>query len=343
MGAEQLQTLGFGSGILFGFPNGGQTGQNLSPVQIGTVQSAKVDIKVELKTLFGLYKYPVDSATGKSTINGSVSFAQLEGTAWNSLMFGSSGSVSSGTAQTGSYREEWTVPVSTYTVTVTNAAHFVQDGGVLYAANGQILNAITSGTPAQGEYTVSNGVYVFAAADVGASMLITYTYSKTTANATDIYEGNIPGTPYQITVPHAANYVSTGNVVYGATGAPLEVTSGTPSTGQYEVAAGVYTFAAADVGESVIINYVYSGAAAGQTFTIVNTAMGTGPIVGLYLYLPYESPSFAELNRGLYFPNVRFGNLSLATKLDDYTMEDTSFEAYSNPVTGIVMQQYLPW
>ena len=343
MSAEQLQTLGFGSGILFGFPNGGQTGQNLTPVQIGTLQNCKVDIKAELKALFGLYSFPVDSAVGKRTINGSASFAQFEGTAWNSLMFGSSGSVSTGAAQVGSYREAWTVPVSTYTVTVTNSAHFVQDGGVLYASTGQIMNAITSGTPAQGQYIVSAGVYVFAAADVGASVVITYTYSETTANAPETYEGNIPATPYQITVPHAANYVSTGNVVYGATGAPLTVTSGTPSSGQYKVAAGVYTFAAADTGLSVIINYVYSGAAANQTFTITNTAMGSGPIIGLYLYLPYESPSFAQLDRGLYFPNVRFGNLSLATKLDDYTMEDTSFEAYSNPVTGIVMQQYLPW
>ena len=71
--------------------------------------------------------------------------------------------------------------------------------------------------------------------------------------------------------------------------------------------------------------------------------MGSGPIVGLQLLFPYESASFASLDRDIFLPNVRFGNLSLATKLDDYTEENTTFQAFANPVTGVVAQSYLPW
>jgi hypothetical protein len=127
-------------------------------------------------------------------------------------------------------------------------------------------------------------------------------------------------------------------------GKPLvAILSGTPTTGQYTVSAGVYTFAAADDGLGIAISYAYSNTTDGQTFTIINEAMGTGPIVGLYLSLPYEAPSFGQLNRTLFLPQVRFANFSLSTKLDDYTDENTTFEAFANPVTGIVAQSYLPW
>lgn len=262
MSDTQLQTLGFGSGIIWAYPSGAQTGSNVTPVEIGTLQNAKIDISAEIKSLFGLYSFPVDSAIGKRTIKGSAAFAQFEGEAWNSLMWGSAGSVTAGAAQITSYREAWSIPTSPYTVTVANSAHFVQDGGVRFASTGQILDVITSGTPTTGQYSVSNGVYTFAAADTGKAVVITYSYSSTTD---------------------------------------------------------------------------------GQTFTITNTAMGSGPIVSLQLLLPYESASFGSLDRGIFLPNVRFGNLSLATKLDDYTEENTTFEAFANLATGVVMQNYLPW
>jgi hypothetical protein len=266
MSEQQLQTLGFGSGVIWAFPTGGQTGSNVTPCEIGTLQNAKVDFAADIKVLHGLWSFPVDSAIGKRTIKGSAASAQWEGAAWNNLMWGSAGSVTAGSAGTGSYRESWTIPATgPFTVSVTNSAHFVQDGGVRYSTGanaGKILNAITSGTPTSGQYIVSSGVYTFAAADEGIGVVITYAYS----NATD-----------------------------------------------------------------------------GQTFTITNTAMGSGPIVGLYLSLPYEAPSFGQLNRTLYLPNVRFGNFSLGTKLDDYTDENSTFEAFANPVTGVVAQSYLPW
>jgi hypothetical protein len=261
MSQQQIETLGFGSGIMFGFPSGAQTGTNITPVEIGVIQNAKVDITADIKALFGLYSFPIDTAVGKRQIKGSAAFAQYEGTAWNNLMFGSAGSVAAGAAQIASYREAGTIPITPFTVTVAQSAHFVQDGGVRFSATGQPLQAVASG----------------------------------------------------------------------------------PTTGQYTVSAGVYTFAAADTGKAVVITYTYSSTTNNQTFTITNTAMGSGPTIGLYLYLPYQSTSFASLDRGIYMPNVRIGNFSLATKLDDYTEENTSFECFANPITGVVFQSFLPW
>jgi len=263
MSDQQLQTLGFGSGIIWAYPSGAQTGSNVTPCEIGTLQNCKLDITADIKSLFGLWSFPVDSAIGKRNIKGSAAFAQYEGTTWNNLLWGSAGSTAVGAAQITSYREAWSIPaVSTYIVTVTNSATFVQDGGVLYTATGKQFEAILTGTPTIGQYKVSAGVYTFAAADASTAVVITYSYSSTTD---------------------------------------------------------------------------------GQTFTVTNTAMGSGPIVGLQLLLPYESPSFASLDRGIFLPNVRIGNLSLASKLDDYTEENTTFEAFANLTTGVVMQSYLPW
>jgi hypothetical protein len=350
MSEQQLQTLGFGSGIVWAFPTGGQTGANVTPIDIGTIQNVKLDVTADIKTLFGLYQYAVDSAIGKRNIKGTAAFAQFEFTAWNSLLFGSSGSTSSGAAQVTSYREGATVATGTYQVSVNHAGTFVQDGGVRYASGsnaGQPLFAITSGMPVQGQYSVSEGVYQFAAADVGAAVVITYSYSNLSGDSTVTQASAVPASPgpYTVTVANSGAFVSNGGVKYAATGdSMVKVSPGPPTLGEYTVADGVYTFAAADTLNEILITYNYSGTGGGiQTFTVTNQAMGTGPVVGLQLLLPYEAPSFAMLNRGIFLPNVRFGTLSLATKLDDYTEENTSFEAFANPVTGIVMQSYLPW
>ena len=156
--------------------------------------------------------------------------------------------------------------------------------------------------------------------------------------------GTIPAiTPYTITVTNAAKFVQDGGVRFASTGQPLNAVATGPTTGEYTVSAGVYTFSAADLSKDVLITYSYSSATDGQTFSISNQAMGSGPIVGLQLLFPYESANYGALDRGIYLPNVRFGNLSLTTKLDDYTDENTSFQAFANPSTGLVAQSFLPW
>ena len=46
-------------------------------------------------------------------------------------------------------------------------------------------------------------------------------------------------------------------MTYTTTGAPLTAVSASPAAGQYSVSAGVYSFSAADAGQSVSISYGY--------------------------------------------------------------------------------------
>src|ERR1700687_1200971 len=72
----------------------------------------------------------------------------------------------------------------------------------------------------------------------------------------------IPSTgPYQITVTHAATFVTAlGNPPVKYRGAQALDYSGPnpPGLGEYQVSAGVYTFNAGDAGQRVDISYAYS-------------------------------------------------------------------------------------
>lgn len=69
--------------------------------------------------------------------------------------------------------EAQTVPASgNYVVTAINAATFAFDQGVTYA-NGTALTPVAA-NPGAGQYSVAAGIYTFAAADAGASVLLSY-------------------------------------------------------------------------------------------------------------------------------------------------------------------------
>jgi hypothetical protein len=71
----------------------------------------------------------------------------------------------------------------------------------------------------------------------------------------------IPGTPFQVAAgqPYGA-WATDQGVTYGASGIALVAVPATPAAGQYSVAAGLYTFAAADSGASVLISYGFTPA-----------------------------------------------------------------------------------
>lgn len=146
-------------------------------------------------------------------------------------------------------------------------------------------------------------------------------------------------TPYTLTVAQAAHYLGDRGVFFQATGQPLIlIPTGTPATGQYLVnlTTGVYTFAAADAGKAVMISYTWTNAAVGTTLTTGNHLMGSGPIIGLDILFPYESPSQGAIAQGVNLPNVRLGKIDMSTKIDDYLMISTDFEAFAgaagNPI-----------
>ena len=70
-------------------------------------------------------------------------------------------------------------------VAVCAAANFVSDGGVVFTSSNTPLIFIGSATPMlSGTYGMSaQGTYIFAPADEGKGVIVTYTYATTNAFA----------------------------------------------------------------------------------------------------------------------------------------------------------------
>jgi hypothetical protein len=170
--------LAFGAGALWGNRTD-VTGSGIGPDQFGILQDVQIDWDWQTKELWGQFQFPVDIARGQGKISGKAKFARIFGAIYGDLFFGQ-------TPATGqlsvSENEAATIPATTpYTVTVANAASYVDDLGVFYATGASAGNRFTRvATPsAAGQYSVnlSTGIYTFAAADANASLLISYLYN----------------------------------------------------------------------------------------------------------------------------------------------------------------------
>lgn len=68
----------------------------------------------------------------------------------------------------------------------------------------------------------------------------------------------VPASPYKVTVSQAAAFSCDQSVTY-ANGTALTAVAANPAQGQYSVAAGVYTFNAADLGQNLTFAYAVLG------------------------------------------------------------------------------------
>lgn len=138
--------------------------------------------------------------------------------------------------------------------------------------------------------------------------------------------GVIPTTPFQITVAQSATWYEDFGVTYFLTGLPLTRVAAGPITGQYSVAAGVYTFAAADVALAVRIDYDYSPAATGFILTSTNPLVGTTPtfVASCPIIAPSGKQSFFRFNKCL------ATKLSFTTKIEDWLIPELDFIAVAD-------------
>ena len=95
-------------------------------------------------------------------------------------------------------------PVGSTIVKVPNGGTWSGDLGVLYAADGSRFVLVT-GAPAKGQYSRSANVYRFAAADAGAAIGLSYTYTITTGTNLPLAQG-IPGQAPTFMAVLQANY-----------------------------------------------------------------------------------------------------------------------------------------
>jgi len=155
-----------------------------------------------------------------------------------------------------------------------------------------------------------------------------------TSVVSDTVGAAIPATPFQITptVPGGGTWSADLGVVSASTGRPLKRVASAPATGQYSVAVGVYTFAAADTGQTVYISYRYTATSTvAQKSTVVNQPMGYSPNFRCDLYVPYNGNSMV-----ITVENCIADGIKLAFKNDDFTIADFGFQGFQNAAGQVI-------
>lgn len=188
-----MAQYGFGAGALWGTPLTDAFGNplsNPSPILFGVLQNVSVDISGDIKELSGQNQFAVAVGRGKGKIGLKASFAQLNGAIINSLFFGqtmTSGILSDVYDTTGS-----AIPTTPYTITPTvpGSGTWTADLGVR-DANGLPMTRVAS-APTTGQYSVTAGAYVFAAADTGKTVFISFQYTATSTTAKTSTVMNVP-------------------------------------------------------------------------------------------------------------------------------------------------------
>jgi hypothetical protein len=174
--------------------------------------------------------------------------------------------------------------------------------------NGMLLNAVVFG----------QGLTFGTLADV-------YDTTGTTAAATI--------TP---TVPNAGTWARDLGV-RDANGTPYVRVASAPTTGQYSVSAGAYTFAAADAGKLIYINYQYTATSTtAPKLDILNVPMGYAPSFAIDFFLPYQGKQLI-ISAG----NVIASKLALATKQDDFLVPEFDFDVFAD-TAGKILTFALP-
>lgn len=135
--------------------------------------------------------------------------------------------------------------------------------------------------------------------------------------------GAVPAVgPYTIAVSNAAAWTVDLGVKNLTTGVPLVRVAAGPATGQYSVAAGTYTFAAAQANVPMALSYEYTVPTTGELLSLTNQPMGKiGNFTAVMQFLWGTEQSVLSLN------NCISSGSDLSTKLDDYTKPTFDFMA----------------
>lgn len=170
-------------------------------------------------------------------------------------------------------------------------------------------------------------------ADIRAGFLETIIFgvagtSGITSMVYDTVGALVPTTPFAITptVPSSGTWQADLGVINGVTGREMKRVASAPATGQYMVAAGVYTFAAADTGVLMYINYRYTATSTtARRISITNLPMGYAPSFRLDMYGPYQGKAAV-----LTLNSCMSEGIKLSSKNDDFTVPEMGFQAFAD-------------
>lgn len=203
-----MSQYSFGAGILYAKQLQDASGNTIAlptPVKFGALQDVSLDISWDTKMLHGSNQFPLAVGRGKGKISGKAKFAQLNGAALNSVIFGQT--LTAGQRGVNNDTSAGTlIPATPFTLTgVTTAPSAIQflipsngvfekDLGVRNAVTGIPLTRVAS-APIAGQYSVNEttGAYLFASADnvSGVRVQIDFSYTFTGSGGKSIVS-NLP-------------------------------------------------------------------------------------------------------------------------------------------------------
>jgi hypothetical protein len=136
-----------------------------------------------------------------------------------------------------------------------------------------------------------------------------------------------------VTVANAATFVDDYGVVNAATGLPFTKVASAPASGQYSVAAGVYSFNTGDNGKAVLISYTFTQTSTSAEQNAVNNQLlGTTPTFQAQLYGgTYQGK---PVNVKLF--NCVASKLAYSTKLEDFVVPEMDFDVFANAAGNVM-------
>lgn len=143
----------------------------------------------------------------------------------------------------------------------------------------------------------------------------------------------VPSTPFQITptVPSSGTWTADMGVINGVTGREMVRVASAPATGQYTVAAGLYTFAAADLAQLMYISFRYTATSTvARRLSFTNLPMGYAPTFRADFYGPYLGKAAVLTLNSCIADGIKLGS-----KQDDFMIPELGFMAFAN-AAGII-------
>lgn len=189
----------FGPGVAWATQNTTASGApvtNPPPILISAMQDIALDMSAELKELYGTSAFAIAIGRGKQKMGFKIKNAQIHGALWNSMYFGQTitnsvytafyDTVGTAVPATGPYT---LTPVTLYSSSLAGTTPiFGYDLGVR-DVNNLPLQRVASG-PTSRQYSLSGGVYTFAAADTGIVYYLSFNYTATSTTATKLVINN---------------------------------------------------------------------------------------------------------------------------------------------------------
>jgi hypothetical protein len=131
-------------------------------------------------------------------------------------------------------------------------------------------------------------------------------------------------TPFTVTATNSATFLTDEGVAYAASGNQLTFSTGAPSAiGQYEQAAGTYTFSSSDASAAILLNYLYT-TTAGEQIAIANMPMGNTPyFTGVFRNKDPNSGLFVTRT----FNRLMSSSLTMDAKMGDWQLANFEIEA----------------